>query len=97
MASIARQSPLFRQSCLSAIRSPLVSRNAAGASQVVAFHASAKKQILPPLPRELALGLACCLRCCSGGGGGGCGCILGGINPIEISPGEHGKGFEYAC
>jgi hypothetical protein len=26
-------------------------------SQVVAFHASAKKQILPPLPRELLLDL----------------------------------------
>lgn len=52
MASIARQSPLLRQSCLSAIRAPLVNRNAAGVSQMVAFHASAKKQILPPLPRE---------------------------------------------
>ena len=56
MASIARQSPMLRQSCLSAFRSsPLVNRNAAGVSQMVAFHASAKKQILPPLPRELAL------------------------------------------
>lgn len=52
MASIARQSPLLRQSGLSAIRSPLLNRNAVGASQLVAFHASAKKQILPPLPRE---------------------------------------------
>ncbi|KAF7117403.1 hypothetical protein CNMCM5793_006305 [Aspergillus hiratsukae] len=47
MASIARQSLLSRHSCLSAFRSPLVNRNVA---QVVAFHASAKKQILPPLP-----------------------------------------------
>lgn len=52
MASIAHQSPLLRQSCLSAFRAPLVNRNAAGLSQVVGFHASAKKQILPPLPRE---------------------------------------------
>lgn len=52
MAFIARQSPLLRQSCLSAFRSPFVGRNAAGVSQVVAFHASAKKQILPPLPRK---------------------------------------------
>ena len=49
MASIARQSPLLRQTCLSAFRSPLATKNV---SQAVAFHASAKKQILPPLPRE---------------------------------------------
>jgi succinate dehydrogenase (ubiquinone) membrane anchor subunit len=53
MASIARQSPLLRQSCLSAIRAPLVNRNTAGVSQMVAFHASAKKQILPPLPQTI--------------------------------------------
>ncbi|KAA8651517.1 CybS family protein [Aspergillus tanneri] len=47
MASIVRQSPFLRQTCLSAFRSPLATRNV---SQVVAFHASAKKQILPPLP-----------------------------------------------
>lgn len=47
MASLARQSPLLR---LSAAR-PLAIRPA-GASQMVGFHASAKKQILPPLPRE---------------------------------------------
>lgn len=49
MASIARQSPLLRQTCLSAFRSPLATKNV---SQAVAFHASTKKQILPPLPRE---------------------------------------------
>ncbi|THC97790.1 hypothetical protein EYZ11_002706 [Aspergillus tanneri] len=49
MASIVRQSPFLRQTCLSAFRSPLATRNV---SQVVAFHASAKKQILPPLPLE---------------------------------------------
>ncbi|KAH1273725.1 hypothetical protein KXW98_000384 [Aspergillus fumigatus] len=54
MASIARQSLLSRHSCLSAFRSPLVNKNV---SQVVAFHASAKKQILPPLPRELLFDL----------------------------------------
>ncbi|KAI9932172.1 hypothetical protein ASPWEDRAFT_27558 [Aspergillus wentii DTO 134E9] len=53
MASIARQTPLLRQSCLSAFRSPLASRNAAGVSQTVAFHASAQKQILPPLPQTV--------------------------------------------
>ena len=47
MASLARQSPLLR---LSAAR-PLAIRPA-GMSQMVGFHASAKKQILPPLPRE---------------------------------------------
>ncbi|EAU34304.1 succinate dehydrogenase cytochrome b small subunit, mitochondrial precursor [Aspergillus terreus NIH2624] len=51
MASIARQSPLLRQTCLSAFRSPLAAKNVTGVSQVVAFHASAKKQILPPLPQ----------------------------------------------
>lgn len=55
MASIVRQSPLLRQSCLSALRSPFAGKNVAGVSQVVAFHASAKKQILPPPPRKLAL------------------------------------------
>ncbi|KAL4941368.1 hypothetical protein BDV06DRAFT_212721 [Aspergillus oleicola] len=44
---------LMRQSCLSAFRTPLATRNAAGVSQVVAFHASAKKQILPPLPQTI--------------------------------------------
>nr|WBR39002.1 succinate dehydrogenase iron-sulfur subunit D [Aspergillus uvarum]WBR39003.1 succinate dehydrogenase iron-sulfur subunit D [Aspergillus uvarum]WBR39004.1 succinate dehydrogenase iron-sulfur subunit D [Aspergillus uvarum] len=53
MASIARQSPLLRQSCLSAFRAPWASKNAAGVSQVVAFHASANKQILPPLPQSI--------------------------------------------
>ncbi|KAB8249085.1 succinate dehydrogenase cytochrome b small subunit [Aspergillus flavus] len=53
MASIARQSSLLRQSCLSAFRSPFATRNGAGVSQVVAFHASAKKQILPPLPQTI--------------------------------------------
>ncbi|GFG07601.1 succinate dehydrogenase subunit CybS, putative [Aspergillus udagawae] len=50
MASITRQSLLSRHSCLSAFRSPLVNKNV---SQVVAFHASAKKQILPPLPQVI--------------------------------------------
>ncbi|KAH8434201.1 membrane anchor subunit of succinate dehydrogenase, Sdh4 [Aspergillus melleus] len=50
MASIARQSPLLRQTCLSAFRSPLATKNV---SQAVAFHASAKKQILPPLPQVI--------------------------------------------
>ncbi|OOF90432.1 hypothetical protein ASPCADRAFT_519222 [Aspergillus carbonarius ITEM 5010] len=50
MASIARQSPLLRQSCLSAFRAPWATRNVA---QVVAFHASAQKQILPPLPQTI--------------------------------------------
>ncbi|KAL4809241.1 CybS-domain-containing protein [Aspergillus unguis] len=44
---------LMRQSCLSAFRAPLATRNAAGVSQVVAFHASAKKQILPPQPQTI--------------------------------------------
>ncbi|BCS26201.1 CybS family protein [Aspergillus puulaauensis] len=44
---------LMRQSCLSAFRAPLATRNAAGVSQVVAFHASAKKQILPPEPQSI--------------------------------------------
>ncbi|KAL4951526.1 CybS-domain-containing protein [Aspergillus filifer] len=44
---------LIRQSCLSAFRAPLATRNAVGVSQVVAFHASAKKQILPPLPQTI--------------------------------------------
>ncbi|PLN78984.1 succinate dehydrogenase cytochrome b small subunit [Aspergillus taichungensis] len=48
MASLARQSPLLR---LSAAR-PLAIRPA-GASQMVGFHASAKKQILPPLPQTV--------------------------------------------
>lgn len=50
---------LMRQSCLSAFRAPLATRNAAGVSQVVAFHASAKKQILPPEPRECTR-IDCC-------------------------------------
>lgn len=95
MVSIARQSPLLRQSCLSAIRSPLVSRNTAGASQMVAFHASAKKQILPPLPRELAPILTCVYNGRSGGSGGGV--VLGELNPVGIIPGGHGRRFEYAC
>ncbi|RMJ27076.1 succinate dehydrogenase [Aspergillus sp. HF37] len=53
MASIVRQSPLLRQSCLSAPRSAFAGKNAAGVSQVVAFHASAKKQILPPPPQTI--------------------------------------------
>ncbi|KAL4799139.1 CybS-domain-containing protein [Aspergillus venezuelensis] len=44
---------LMRQTCLSAFRAPLATRNAVGVSQVVAFHASAKKQILPPLPQTI--------------------------------------------
>ncbi|KAL6237807.1 hypothetical protein BDW75DRAFT_61727 [Aspergillus navahoensis] len=44
---------LVRQSCLSTFRAPLATRNAVGVSQVVAFHASAKKQILPPLPQTI--------------------------------------------
>ncbi|KAL4818613.1 CybS-domain-containing protein [Aspergillus spinulosporus] len=44
---------LMRQSCLSAFRAPLATRNTVGVSQVVAFHASAKKQILPPLPQTI--------------------------------------------
>ncbi|KAF5854901.1 membrane anchor subunit of succinate dehydrogenase, Sdh4 [Aspergillus alliaceus] len=50
MASIARQSPLLRQTCLSAFRTPFATKNV---SQAVAFHASAKKQILPPLPQTI--------------------------------------------
>ncbi|GKZ33729.1 membrane anchor subunit of succinate dehydrogenase, Sdh4 [Aspergillus brasiliensis] len=47
MASIARQSsPLLR----SAFRAPFATKNVA---QVVAFHASARKQILPPLPQTI--------------------------------------------
>lgn len=84
MASIARQSPLLRQTGLSAIRSPLVSRNAVGASQLVAFHASAKKQILPPLPRELDPGSGVMIV---GGGFGG-----GGIYPVGNWSSERGKG-----
>ena len=48
MAMFARSS-LLRQS-LAASRSPL--RQNVGVSQAVAFHASARKQILPPLPRK---------------------------------------------
>ncbi|KAL3481992.1 CybS-domain-containing protein [Aspergillus californicus] len=44
---------LMRQSCLSALRTPLTTRNAAGISQVVAFHASARKMILPPEPQSI--------------------------------------------
>lgn len=50
MASFARSS-LLRQT-LATTRSPLLRQNV-GVSQAVAFHASAKKQILPPLPRKL--------------------------------------------
>ncbi|KAJ5858651.1 hypothetical protein N7534_003928 [Penicillium rubens] len=46
MASFARSS-LLRQTL--APRAPFLQKNV-GVSQVVAFHASAKKQILPPLP-----------------------------------------------
>ncbi|KAJ5091252.1 hypothetical protein NUU61_006122 [Penicillium alfredii] len=49
MAMFARSS-LLRQSL--ATRSPLLQRNV-GVSQMVAFHASARKQILPPLPQEI--------------------------------------------
>lgn len=52
-SKIVTMASLMRQSCLSAFRAPLATRNTVGVSQVVAFHASAKKQILPPLPREL--------------------------------------------
>lgn len=76
MASIARQSPLLRQTGLSAIRSSLVSRNAVGASQLVAFHASAKKQILPPLPRELDLDPVSGVMAVGGG------CFGGRIDPM---------------
>ncbi|KAJ5819204.1 Cytochrome b succinate dehydrogenase small subunit CybS [Penicillium riverlandense] len=48
MASIVRSSPLLRQS-LATPRSSLLSKNV-GVSQLVAFHASARKQILPPQP-----------------------------------------------
>ncbi|KAL2858143.1 CybS-domain-containing protein [Aspergillus pseudodeflectus] len=44
---------LMRQSCLSAFRTPLATRNVAGVSQVVAFHASARRQILPPEPQTI--------------------------------------------
>ncbi|EPS25543.1 Succinate dehydrogenase cytochrome b small subunit [Penicillium oxalicum] len=50
MASFARPS-LLRQT-LANTRSPLLRQNV-GVSQVVAFHASARKQILPPLPQKL--------------------------------------------
>ncbi|KAJ5161919.1 Succinate dehydrogenase cytochrome b small subunit [Penicillium capsulatum] len=50
MASFARSS-LLRQT-LATTRSPLLRQNV-GVSQMVAFHASARKQILPPLPQEL--------------------------------------------
>ncbi|KAJ5388512.1 Succinate dehydrogenase cytochrome b small subunit [Penicillium cosmopolitanum] len=49
MASFARPS-LLRQTL--ATRSPLLRQNV-GVSQAVAFHASAKKQILPPLPQTI--------------------------------------------
>ncbi|KAJ5126695.1 Succinate dehydrogenase cytochrome b small subunit [Penicillium atrosanguineum] len=49
MASFARPS-LLRQTL--AIRSPLLRQNV-GVSQMVAFHASARKQILPPLPQSI--------------------------------------------
>ncbi|KAF9887052.1 membrane anchor subunit of succinate dehydrogenase, Sdh4 [Aspergillus nanangensis] len=55
MASFMRQSSLLRQTCLSAFRQPLVTKNVTGVSQVVAFHASAKKQILPP-PQQVIQG-----------------------------------------
>ncbi|KAL3467483.1 CybS-domain-containing protein [Aspergillus heterothallicus] len=44
---------LMRQSCLSAFRTQLATRNVAGVSQVVAFHASARRQILPPEPQTI--------------------------------------------
>ncbi|KAJ5359258.1 Succinate dehydrogenase cytochrome b small subunit [Penicillium cataractarum] len=50
MASFARPS-LLRQT-LATTRSPLLRQNV-GVSQVVAFHASARKQILPPLPQAI--------------------------------------------
>lgn len=62
---------------------------------MVAFHASAKKQILPPLPRELAPILVCVYNGDSGGSGGAA--VLGEMNPVGISPGGHGRGFECAC
>ncbi|KAJ5458549.1 Cytochrome bsuccinate dehydrogenase small subunitCybS [Penicillium sp. IBT 31633x] len=49
MASFAR-SALLRQTL--APRAPFLQKNV-GVSQVVAFHASAKKQILPPLPQTV--------------------------------------------
>lgn len=52
MASFMRPS-LLRQT-LASTWSPLLRQNV-GASQAVAFHASARKQILPPLPRKLGL------------------------------------------
>lgn len=51
MASLARPFTL-RQTCLSISRSSLPRTTAPGISQIVAFHASTKKNILPPLPRE---------------------------------------------
>ncbi|KAJ5167347.1 Succinate dehydrogenase cytochrome b small subunit [Penicillium canariense] len=50
MASFARPS-LLRQA-LATSRSPLLRQNV-GVSQVVAFHASARKQILPPEPQSI--------------------------------------------
>lgn len=52
MASFARPS-LLRQTLVTT-RSPLLRQNV-GVSQAVAFHASARKQILPPLPRKLSI------------------------------------------
>ena len=59
MASFARPS-LLRQTL--ATRSPLLRQNV-GVSQMVAFHASARKQILPPLPRTYTLCLEMNWRC----------------------------------
>ncbi|KAJ5332686.1 hypothetical protein N7541_002494 [Penicillium brevicompactum] len=50
MASFARSS-LLRQT-LAVPRAPFCQKNV-GVSQMVAFHASAKKQILPPLPQSV--------------------------------------------
>ncbi|KAL2871884.1 CybS family protein [Aspergillus lucknowensis] len=44
---------LMRRPCLSALRTPLATRNVAGVTQVVAFHASARRQILPPEPQTI--------------------------------------------
>lgn len=52
MASLARPFTL-RQTCVSISRSSLPRTTAPGISQIVAFHASTKKNILPPLPQTI--------------------------------------------
>ena len=50
---LARQMPL-RQSLVSLPKRSSLAAPAGGISQVVAFHATSKNQILKPLPRELS-------------------------------------------